>query len=251
MIKRLLLAVAVLCVWAAQAGAVISFVGSGHTAVNNGSTSITVTYPAGVQTNDLIIVYITTFNTTTTAPGGWTQLGTAQANNGPDDLMVFYQIYTSGASQAFGSTLAFPTAQIRVYRGVNTSTPIDQYVIGASTNISLTSLPLPVDSTANTTGQHTTWPAGTANNNEWAVFGWSNTDTTQGIVLNGALGNQLVANTGDTYGTGSGDETIASSGTTPATLSATYGTAQRWLGFATTLVPATAALSGVQIGFAR
>lgn len=248
MTKRLCLAVIVLCVWAASASAAISFVNDGHVSVNNGSTSITVTYPTGTIANDFVVVQLFAFNTTTAAPGGWTQLGTAQAT-GPNNqqMMVFYQNYSSGASQVFGATLAFPTAVVRVYRGVNTSTPIDQYVIGATTTVTTpTSLTLPVDSLTNTTGQHTTWPAGTANNNEELVGMWGVSGTSISTLPAG-LGNTFFNGSPDTYASASGDQLIASSGTTPSAMTAT-GVAGEWMGAAFTLIPAAPTLAGIQIG---
>jgi hypothetical protein len=101
--------------------------------------------------------------------------------------------------------LGYPTCNIRVYRYVNPTTPVDAYAV------------YPTSDFENTNSQFGTIPAlsATQDNNEAYIGLWYNTAPNgPDIILPGDLTNITIINTSTWYG-GQGDKIIPAAGTTP------------------------------------
>jgi len=132
-----------------------SSVGSGSTNV----TSIVVPRPTAAQTDDVLIASVSIQSTTvnTSAPAGWTQIGTTLTSSG-SRLKVWRYTVAAGApgSFTFTNSAGTPTAvAVAAYRGVNLTTPITTGTAGtvtATSNPAVTSLNANSGNTLNPVG---------------------------------------------------------------------------------------------------
>jgi MSHA biogenesis protein MshQ len=116
--------------------------------VNNGggSTSLTISKPADVVTNDVMLAQITVrggTGVTITAPSGWAQI--RRENSGTTLAQAIYW-KLAGASEPASYAWTFSATQkasggIAAYSGVSTSTPINAH--GGQANASSTSVTAP------------------------------------------------------------------------------------------------------------
>ncbi|TCS71891.1 concanavalin A-like lectin/glucanase superfamily protein [Sulfuritortus calidifontis] len=141
-IRRLSLFAVVGMLWAGAAQGAISLVGttSATTAIN-GSNSITLSYPAGLAADDVLIAQVAVRgNRTITAPAGWNQI--SRVNNGSTlTQAIFWKL--AGASNPLSEVWRFSNSgrgvgAMAAYRGVDPFTPIDAF--SARTNASSASI---------------------------------------------------------------------------------------------------------------
>jgi RHS repeat-associated protein len=118
---------------------------SSSTAASAPITSIVVTKPAGVTTNDVLLAAINVDQTPTiTPPAGWTLVRSDV--NGTIQTLAIYWRAAGGSEPAsytftFGAAVNAATAGIVAYSGVDTTTPID--VSGGQANTASTSVTAP------------------------------------------------------------------------------------------------------------
>jgi len=103
---------------------------SANSATTTGTT-LTITKPSGVATNDVLIgsVAVTPSSATITPPAGWTLVRRTN-NAGPtaNSLAVYYKVATASepASYAWSTSGAsFTVGGVQAFSGVDTATPID------------------------------------------------------------------------------------------------------------------------------
>jgi hypothetical protein len=96
----------------------LAFVGRTQNTANAANTSITLSTPAGIQDGDVMLVFIASWNSTPTAPSGWTSLG-SRSNSSQDVGAAFMEVWHTGnpTSYTFGN-VNWPKAIMRVYQGV-------------------------------------------------------------------------------------------------------------------------------------
>lgn len=127
----------------------ITFVGKG--AFGSGTASVSATAVSGVQSGDLLLLFVESANQPITAPSGWTQvtnspvaIGTANAAGGVA-LQVFYQFATGAdTSTTVGDSGDHTTCIKLAYRGVDPTTPFDA---------------TPVSGTKTTASTSSSWPS--------------------------------------------------------------------------------------------
>ena len=123
-----LVALSVALLLAPLAQAAISFVG-GNGVVSSTNTSLTFTAPTGTTAGDLMLVQLTVRGgsaTTFAAPSGWTLL--RRDNNSLLAQAVYYRFATASEPASYSWTFSpsnRAVGAIAVYRGVDTTTPID------------------------------------------------------------------------------------------------------------------------------
>jgi hypothetical protein len=91
-----------------------------------GTTSVTISAPAGIQAFDLLLAFIVDHNTTSVAsaaPSGWTSLGVIGGAAGR--FQVFWMLYSSGASWTFTGLTTAALGEIVAYSGVDRVNPIN------------------------------------------------------------------------------------------------------------------------------
>lgn len=103
----------------------ISYVGSGS--VGQGSGGVTPSLPAGVTTDDLLIMVVETDAANTpTPPAGWAAMPESGVNGGGTKLTMWYIFHTGSAPP---TSVPDPgdhiVAQIAAFRGVDTTSPFD------------------------------------------------------------------------------------------------------------------------------
>ena len=228
----------------------ITAVGYGAQTVENTGTTISPSLPAGVTTNDLLILCHTAAgNRTVTIDGTYTEF--ANQYNATANMRMVTGWKLAGSSEGnptstINAASSGWSAQVAAYRGVNQTTPID--VTSVSSELTSTSA---------------TWtPTGitTATNDAWVV---SIVETGQGIAVN-SLGLSVAQSFtlrmgGDAYdyvlaqdmSFGLADREVASFGAvTCPTWTSTVGANNYWLGITVALRPAaTAVTPGVTIDF--
>ncbi len=113
----------------------VSYVGS---AISSTSlfTSLSVSKPTGVTTNDVLIATITASRGTSsfasfTPPAGWTLVGnqTSKTSTKSNAMSVYYRVATASEPSSYTfniSSLTGAVVGISAFRGVDTSAPIDQ-----------------------------------------------------------------------------------------------------------------------------
>lgn len=217
----------------------ISYIGRTQTSINGPNSGISsLAVPSGTAAGDFEIVVLSEFfgsgNGTKPPPTttGWTQLGTTY-QSASSAVALYYRFAQSGDATTLsqsssplapgGTTNGYLKAVMRVYRGVNPSTPIDAYAFYPATGGTNT------DATSATLAAL----ANTAHANEqeilfWIADGGTITPTNS---INDGVGDNTVRDTydGDLSFTGAGSSVSSQ----PAT--ATIG---NWLGVNLTLIPA-------------
>ena len=117
---------ATVLLWALPAGAAVpTFVACGTP--TEGNTTVNIPAPAGIQTNDLIVVQMEIFGNGSTAssPGvGWTQIRADTTDQGNQTIWWHLATGSGDGPWTFTSSTDISGAAC-AYRGVNTSTPID------------------------------------------------------------------------------------------------------------------------------
>jgi len=145
---RLMLSILVISCLSVPAHAAISYIGSVTDDSNNDEASLTV--PASVQTDDVLLVQITIRNRNgsdgVTTPSGWTLI----ASQDRDDNVLqslYYRVATAGnAGTSYtwdfdGNGNRRYVVGMSVFRGVDTSNPIDQQ--NSQTGMSFSSITAP------------------------------------------------------------------------------------------------------------
>lgn len=122
----------------------ITFVAANEGTPTSGLTSTsTVTKPSGLAVNDVMVAYTVSNLNGMTAPGGWTQVLSEDASTGNlFRVRVFYKVATS--SDVAASNFVFSDtdsnspawAAIAAYRGVDTTSPINDSDSAANTSTS-------------------------------------------------------------------------------------------------------------------
>jgi hypothetical protein len=197
----------------AQSGP-ISFVGRTENNTNSANTSVTVSAPAGIQPGDIFVVTVNGWQSyPSNTPSGLAYLGSVQdvRQYGPDYLMAFEGIYTSGGPSAFQfNHVNYPKAVLRAYRGVQgVDATAFSSTSGPGTHLSLPALPP------------------TAGPGDWYV-GFYTTDT-QPPTCPSDLGD---GNTdGVQWQTCDGDKVIPNQGTSPGAETASSASNTDWIGF--------------------
>lgn len=115
------------------------------TAASTPLTTIVVTKPAGVATNDVLLAAVSVDQTPTiTPPAGWT-LVRSDANGTTQTQAIYW--HAAGASEpatytfTFGAPVASAVAGLVAYSGVDTTSPID--VAGGQSNAASSSITAP------------------------------------------------------------------------------------------------------------
>lgn len=105
----------------------ISFVNESHSpGMSSYVTSVTINVPTGVQADDLLFALVG--GTRSSAPSGWTLIGSAAQGSSTGTVYLYYRIATGSEPASY--TFNFDTFRysknhsIIAYRGVNTTTPI-------------------------------------------------------------------------------------------------------------------------------
>lgn len=122
--------------FAAASQASVSYVASATTKTTS-ATSLTVTKPTGVTTNDVLIATITASRgdstvSTFTPPAGWTLVGSQSSTTSTKSnaMSVYYRVATASEASSYtfaiSSGLTGAVVGVSAYRGVDTSAPIDQ-----------------------------------------------------------------------------------------------------------------------------
>lgn len=126
----------------------ITYEGAGALTSNNvASTSCIVAYPAGIQANDLLLLFVGTGSVTLpTTPAGWTLTGVSSDSGGTSPSFRFvYKIATG--SESGTQTVTTPSAQNQgimvLFRGVDITTPLDVAgtIFGSSVGTTAYNLP--------------------------------------------------------------------------------------------------------------
>jgi MSHA biogenesis protein MshQ len=125
---------------AAPAAAQITFVGAGDQVANDAAGSLTPVIPTGTAAGDLAVLVIAGRPTDTALPGaptGWTTRSSVLFEMGTRDLrlVTYYRVLAGGDANpsialpgtwvTTGSNTGGMSAQIAVWRGVDTTTPFD------------------------------------------------------------------------------------------------------------------------------
>lgn len=100
------------------------FIASGD--ANSNAATITLAIPAEAQAGDLLIVGLSTFGRTATTPSGWTLIA-SQARSSTSYGYLFYKIHNgtdTSVTVTMAGTGTTHLASIKVWRGVNQSSPI-------------------------------------------------------------------------------------------------------------------------------
>ena len=111
---------------AGSTGPAIGFVGSNATAGN--ATSLSVTVPAGVSTDNglVLVTTVASATVTATAPAGWTQVG--QTTSGGTTSTVWQRVATGGDAgssvKVTYSAIAKSTVSLFAYSGTSATTPV-------------------------------------------------------------------------------------------------------------------------------
>ncbi len=116
----------------------VTLVGVGaQVASETAAANLTPALPAGTQANDLAVLFVAGRPTDTaepSTPSGWTLRSSILREVGANDLkvMTFYRVLAGGDSNpsiavpaSWGGTAAGMSAQIGVWRGIDTGTPFD------------------------------------------------------------------------------------------------------------------------------
>jgi hypothetical protein len=223
-----LLVILLLVLIPTHALAAISFITRVQNNTNSTPASVSVTIPGSVVANDYLVAYINSFGATdpkncVNALGSqWTTLGYGFNNHASSNN---YQVVcakvavNADASSTLTtiSTLGFPKLVVRVYRGENSFSPIDQ-VSGPTCLSSSSSLTIPA------------MPA-TLTNNEWYVANWMTNGST---AITGITDLNNVTNDTTQWNTYEGDKNMGSAGSTPNAETANSAS-NGWCGFAFTL----------------
>lgn len=127
--------------WGGAAQAAITLVGttSAATAVG-GSNSITLTYPAGIAADDLLIAQVAVRgNRTITAPAGWTLISRVNRSTTLTQAIFWkFAAASNPASENWTFSFSRGVGAMAAYRGVDPFNPID--VFSARTNASSASI---------------------------------------------------------------------------------------------------------------
>jgi hypothetical protein len=113
----------------------VSFVAAGTLGATNG-TSTTPGLPAGLATNDLLVLQVLARGTasTTPTPSGYTLAATVNITNGHRQS-VFYKVCTNAGTEAAPSPTqtvsALIEARVTAWRGVDTTNPLDVAAVTA------------------------------------------------------------------------------------------------------------------------
>ncbi|HVS79141.1 MAG TPA: hypothetical protein VHD84_02550 [Candidatus Saccharimonadales bacterium] len=104
------------------------------------ATSTTTSYPAGIQTNDLLVLTLVTYGGPVNTPSGWTSLFQQKNTSSTQTLVTFIRLY-DGTSSA--PTVSWTSSQVyswgmAAWSGVDTDTPIDISTSPAATGHSTT-----------------------------------------------------------------------------------------------------------------
>jgi hypothetical protein len=198
----------------------ITFVGRTEDSANSANATVNVSPPAGIQSGDFILLCVASWNSVPNAPSGFIRLGTAVENSSFDYMTAFYKFYAPGDGLPYivGAS-SWPDAVLRAYRGVS---GVDASATAGSSGAS-TKLTLPALSATSASGDD--YVGCFANDN-------------QPITLPSDLGHATTQ--ASQWQLGDGDKVIASSGTVPATETATSSSAGNWIGVAATLKAGTA-----------
>ena len=136
-----------------------------------------VTVPAGVSTDDGLVLVTTVASSTVTAspPAGWTQVG--QTTSGSTTSTVWQRVATAGDAgsnvKVTFSALAKATVSVFAYSGTSTTTPV-LAIQGAGESVSRAG--------------HTTPVVPVTDNSTWALSYWAdNTSATTGWTLPGGV----------------------------------------------------------------
>jgi hypothetical protein len=149
--RRLLLAMLLAAV-SPYAPAAVSYVAGRTSAPSASVSSVVLTAPTGLATNDVMVAFVTA-NTTSqpaikTVPAGWTRI-IAQNNGGSLGIDTFYRVATS--ADVAGSTTytwgldnpSYAAGSVLAFRGVDTTSPVaasGSKTNGASTSYSAASI---------------------------------------------------------------------------------------------------------------
>jgi hypothetical protein len=193
----------------------LAFVGRTQNTANVPNTRITLPTPAGIRNNDVMLAFIASWNSTPTAPSGWTSLGSLE-NADHDIGAAFVTTWHTGnpTSYTFGN-VNWPKAVMRVYRG-ETGVDSSHFAAGGG---GVSSLTIPILS------------ATTAADDAYVAF-----FVNEGSPIIGP--SDLIDVTADQtqWASFDGDKVIANRGTVPPAETASVTSGQtNWIGFAVTL----------------
>jgi Glycosyl hydrolases family 16 len=192
------------------------FIGRTEASVNSANTTVAVLVPSGIEPGDLMVVFVSSFNSTPTAPSGWTSLGSV-TNSSSDVGAAFSLAYAAGDPSYFTfSNVNWPKAILRVYRGV---TAVDGQQFADSTRAG-TSLAIPA------------LPATTVADDEYVGFFVAD-NATSAISGSSDLGDQTADKT--QWASFDGDKITSAFGSVPPAATATAAPTEDWVGFGVTL----------------
>lgn len=99
------------------------------------ATSAVTSYPAGIQTNDALILVLSTYGGPVNTPAGWTSLFQQKNSSSTQTLVVFFRLYdgTSGAPTVTWTSSQVYSWGMGAWSGVDTSTPVDANTSPAAT----------------------------------------------------------------------------------------------------------------------
>jgi hypothetical protein len=235
---------------AASASNGISFVGAGaQVASETTGATITPALPSGTVANDFAILIVAGRPTDTTepaTPSGWTLRSSSLREVGANDLkiMTFYRVLAGGdanpgvvlpASWGGGGGTAGMSAQIAVWRNVNTSTPFDVADVTGSAAAASTWAPPGITTTTN--GALVVSAVATSDDN---ALGFS---SAQGFTLR-MSGASYDTTTGGDHAIGLAEKIQSGSGSvTNPTWQQVNSPSDSWAGITFALRPGTGALT--------
>lgn len=123
-----------------------SYVDVSQAAQNSASASVTVNYPAGSASGDLIVVFAgfqrvpTSGTQTLSAPAGWTEVA-EQANSVGQVAAVYWKVRgaeTSVTITCNNASSEYGTAICHAYRGFNATSPINAVTITLDNSVNVT-----------------------------------------------------------------------------------------------------------------
>lgn len=169
----------------------ITFVNSANAQQTAGAT-LTVSCPAGIQENDLLLAFIFVEDNSdriTSYPSGWTQLINTTVGTRAIRQYVYYKLATSSEPTTYSWTLNASDESlgiIQAFRGVDVLDPIGDYK--TSTNTGSTNMLYAPDTTVEIAGNWLVYIAGNAYGTTYtAPSGYSNTRQTRSGTSSGNI----------------------------------------------------------------
>lgn len=218
MLRILTLVLLLLIIATAARAENLAFVGRTQNTSNNPNTRITISTPAGMQNKDVMLVFVTSYNSTPTPPSArWTSLGSL-GNSSSDVGAAFVKVWHTGNPTSYTfRNVNYPKAIMRVYRGV---TGVDSAHFAASSS-GASALTIPA------------LPATTVADDAYVAF-FASDDYASAITGPANLADQAADQS--EWSSFDGDKVVLKQGAVPPAEAARLASGTgNWIGFAATL----------------